>query len=361
MNRHFPDEHQDPGNGGHREIDEQALRRLLQGAVEDIEPADGALEHLQRAVPARRTRRRQAVAGAVAAVVLGATALPVLIHAATTADTTDDHQANAASSHQRPHGGTEGGEHGRGVPAPGPLNTGASPDAGRRDGHRKEEDEAQRKDGSTTGPTGPASVPGPDLRPTLAATSPTCDRNQLGKGSGVVGTPDKNGRVYGTFRVVNVSRSVCSVAGEGVVAAHSAAGSDNSRITVVNHTAGDAATGLPDPATEPSQVILQPGQAYEIKFAFVPAADGGPNGCTKPGITTPSPASDSGSASAAPPAVAAEKPQVQDVSSPTQGPSGVVLSHTPDVGEPKAADAALPDACAGTVYRTGALTAAPTA
>ncbi|MCC2274745.1 hypothetical protein LKL35_04720 [Streptomyces sp. ET3-23] len=361
MNRHFPDhERRDPGEGP-REIDEQTLRRLLHGAVEDIEPADGALEHLQRAVPVRRTRRRQAVAGAVAAVVLGATALPALIHAATTADTTDDHQANAASSHQRPHGGGTEGEHGRGLPAPGPLNPSTSPDAGRRDGHRKEEDEAQRKDGSTTGPTGSATAAGPDLRPTLAATSPTCDRNQLGKGSGAVGAPDKNGRVYGSFRVVNVSGSVCTVAGEGVVAAHSAGGSENSRITVVNHTAGDAATGLPDPATEPSQVILQPGQAYEIRFAFVPAPDGGPSGCAKPGITTPTPASDSGSASAAPPAVAAEKPQVQDASSPTQPPSGVVLSHTPDVGEPKAADAALPDACAGTVYRTGALAAAPTA
>lgn len=361
MNRHFPDdERQDPGSDGPRDIDEQTLRRLLQGAVEDIEPAEGTLEHLQRAVPARRTRRRQAVAGAVAAVVLGATALPALIHAATTADTTDDHQANAASSHQRPHGGTEG-EHGRGVPAPGPPNPSASPDAVRRDGHRKEEDEAQRKDGSTAGPKGSASVPGSDLPPTLSATSPTCDRNQLGKGSGVVGTPDGNGRVYGTFRVVNVSGSVCTVAGEGMVAAHSAGGSENSRITVVNHTAGDAATGLPDPATEPSRVILQPGQAYEIRFAFVPAADGGPSGCAKQGITPPTPASDSGSASAAPPAGAAEKSQVQGVSSPTQPPSGVVLSHTPDVGEPKAADATLPDACAGTVYRTGALTTAPAA
>ena len=36
-------------------------------------------------------------------------------------------------------------------------------------------------------------------------------------------------------------------------------------------------------------------------------------------------------------------------------PGGIVLSHTPEAGEPAAADAKVTDACAGTVYRTEAL------
>ncbi|MEU2881273.1 hypothetical protein ABZ651_34915, partial [Streptomyces sp. NPDC007070] len=41
--------------------DELDLRRMLHRAVEDVEPRDGALDHLRRAVPARRARKRQAV------------------------------------------------------------------------------------------------------------------------------------------------------------------------------------------------------------------------------------------------------------------------------------------------------------
>lgn len=52
------------GDGGG--MDELALRRMLQGAVQGLEPSDGTLERLHRAVPARRARRRQGVVGAAA-------------------------------------------------------------------------------------------------------------------------------------------------------------------------------------------------------------------------------------------------------------------------------------------------------
>ncbi len=149
---------------------------------------------------------------------------------------------------------------------------------------------------------------------------------------------------------------MCAVGGSGVVAAHAQGSADSSRVSVVDHTAGDAAPGLPDPATEPSQVILQPGQAYEIKFAWVPAADGGPSGCTKPTtVATTPPASPSSAPGAAP---AEQKTPAQDPDQP-KPPASVVLSHIPDVGEPKAADATIPEACAGTIYRTGPMIAAP--
>ncbi|MDT0453437.1 hypothetical protein RM609_30780 [Streptomyces sp. DSM 40473] len=319
-------------------LDEQALSRLLHGAVDDLEPSPDALEHLRRAVPARRTRRRQAVVGAAAAVILGATALPALIHVATTAGTADDHAANAASSRQRTHELT-GGQHGADGDESEPERSHGSalPEERKKDEEKKREEERKKDDGSATGPAGSIAGTAPATGgPTLIAASPTCDRNQLGKGTSTVGSADKDGKIYGAFRVVNVSGTVCSVAGSGAVAAHAQGSADSTRVTVVDHTSGDAAPALPDPSVQPSQVILQPGQAYEIKFAWVPAADGGPNGCARPTAPTASPQS---TTTATPGATKTEEkvqPQDPDQSKP---PATVVLSHTPDVGEPKAADA----------------------
>ena len=38
----------------------------------------------------------------------------------------------------------------------------------------------------------------------------------------------------------------------------------------VQHTAGDAAAGLPDPSQEAGTVLLKPAMAYEVQFAWVP-------------------------------------------------------------------------------------------
>ncbi|MFC5145155.1 hypothetical protein [Streptomyces aureoversilis] len=331
-------------------MDEQALRQLLQGAVEDIEPAPDALEHIRRAVPARRTRRRHALVGAAAALILGGTALPAVVHVATTGDEVEERHANTASSQHTPE------------------EPGAEPDRVGDGGGRPEEGEArnhdekreQRKNEGSKGnePKPAASSPAGNLPAptnTFAAVSPICDRDQLGKGSGSVGPADRDGRVYGAFRVVNVSRAVCTVGGPGTVAASPRGSAESGRVSVVDHTPGDAATGLPDPTTEPSEVILQPGQAYEVKFAWIPTADGTRNSCAKnTGGASPAPSAGGGGASASPASgtAAAQQPSAPDSPPPTPPPS-IVLSHTPDVGEPAIADAKIDDACAGTVYRTG--------
>ncbi|MEV5374558.1 hypothetical protein AB0L26_01040 [Streptomyces nondiastaticus] len=332
-------------------MDEQTLRQLLQGAVEDLEPAPDSLEQIRRAVPARRTRRRQALVGAAAALILGGTALPAVVHVATTSDAVEDRHANTASSQHTPE-----------EPAAEPdgvSDGGGRPDEGEARNHdeKREERKEEGKKGNEPKPAGssPAGIP-PAPTNTFAAVSPTCDRDQLGKGSGTVGPADRDGRVYGAFRVVNVSRAVCTVGGPGTVAASPRGSAESGRVSVVDHTPGDAATGLPDPTSEPSEVILQPGQAYEVKFAWIPAGDGGRNGCAKPGGGGSSPAPSAGGGASASPAGSSaatqQQPAVPDSPPPTPPPS-IVLSHTPDVGEPAIADAKIDDACAGTVYRTG--------
>ncbi|MGW2599287.1 hypothetical protein [Streptomyces klenkii] len=331
-------------------MDEQTLRQLLQGAVGDIEPAPDSLDQIRRAVPARRTRRRQALVGAAAALILGGTALPAVVHVATTGDAVEERHANTASSQHTPEDP---------VAEPDGVGDGAGrPDEGEARNHdeKREEHKDEGKKGNEPKPAGssPAGIP-PAPTNTFAAVSPTCDRDQLGKGSGTVGPADRDGRIYGAFRVVNVSRAVCTVGGPGTVAASPRGSAESGRVSVVDHTPGDAATGLPDPATEPSEVILQPGQAYEVKFAWIPASDGGRSSCGKAGGGASPAPSAGGGASASPAGSAAasqQQPSVPDSPPPTPQPS-VVLSHTPDVGEPAIADAKIADACAGTVYRTG--------
>ncbi|QLE73189.1 hypothetical protein FGW37_17780 [Streptomyces rectiverticillatus] len=336
-------------------MDEQTLRQLLQGAVEDIEPAPDALEHIRRAVPARRTRRRHALVGAAAALILGGTALPAVVHVATTGDEVEDRHTNTASSQHTPEEpGAESGGVGDG---------GGRPEEGEARNHDEKREQRKNEGSKGNEPKPAASSPAGSLPAptnTFAAVSPICDRDQLGKGSGSIGPADRDGRVYGAFRVVNVSRAVCTVGGPGTVAASPRGSAESGRVSVVDHTPGDAATGLPDPTTEPSEVILQPGQAYEVKFAWIPTADGARNSCAKnTGGASPEPSA-GGGASASPAtgtAAAAQQPSVPDSPPPTPPPS-VVLSHTPDVGEPAIADAKIDDACAGTVYRTGPIATA---
>ncbi len=207
----------------------------------------------------------------------------------------------------------------------------------------------------------------------MAATSPTCDRDQLGQGTAKVGRPDKEGRIYGSFRVVNTSDHACTVDGGGVVSAAAHGSTQSSHISVVDHTTGDAASGLPDPATAPREVILKPGQAYAVEFAWIPAV-GGTGGCTTGGGGTPTPGGGSGGGSPSPGTSAGAgtsskaadtastevlsaggaKPTGDDPGTP-QPTGSVQLTHVPEVGEPEAASATIPGACAGTIYRTGAL------
>lgn len=202
----------------------------------------------------------------------------------------------------------------------------------------------------------------------MDVTSPACGRNQLGNGSSTVGPADSTGRIYGTFRVVNTSGAACSVEGGGTVGLVAHGSTNPDHIHVVDHTSGDEATGLPDPATTPDQLVLKPGQAYEVKFAWIPQSGGGTTGCVNPGPSpTPAPSKDPGQSPDAGATAAGDsgggsgsgggQAGGDEGSGGGSASGGIVLTHTPEAGEPSAADAKVTDACAGTVYRTEALAA----
>nr|WP_237550680.1 hypothetical protein [Streptomyces sp. SID8354] len=341
----------DAGFGGGDE-----LRRLLKTTVADLEPAPDALEQLRRAVPARRQRRRHALVGAAAALLLGGTTVPAMVHVASLDDAPGDRPANAASSRSADQQDTSGAR-GEGTERSGTRPTGGDgrmPGPGRPSG---KEDKGAATPGAE--PVPGAGTPAPDT--TMDVTSPVCGRDQLGKGTATVGPADSAGRVYGAFRVVNTSDAACSVEGGGTVDVTPQGTTKTDKIHVVDHTSGDDAPGLPDPATTPDQLVLKPGQAYEVKFAWIPAAGGGPSGCVSP---RPSPTPDPSKAPAASPAAAASTSgsttggQAGGTEGSAEGGAaagGVVLTHTPEAGEPVVADAKLTDACAGTVYRTNPL------
>ncbi|NEC73968.1 hypothetical protein G3I25_20735, partial [Streptomyces rochei] len=74
---------------------------MLHQAVRDVEPSDGTLEHLRRAVPARRARKRQAAVGMAAAALFIGTAVPALVHVSkTTGPGADPSVAGHASQAQ---------------------------------------------------------------------------------------------------------------------------------------------------------------------------------------------------------------------------------------------------------------------
>ncbi|MGW8556582.1 hypothetical protein [Streptomyces tubercidicus] len=331
---------------------EDDLRRLLHSRVGDLEPAPDALDRLRRAVPARRQRRRHAVVGAAAALLLGGTSIPAMVHVAHLAGSSEERPANAAGS-ARPQGGAEGA-HGEGTEQAGPQPPGEDSEQ-RGEDKPAGKDKARDRNGAGHGVGSGAPVPDE----TMDVTSPVCGRDQLGKGTSTVGTADSAGRVYGAFRVVNTSGTACSVEGGGSIGLVAQGSTKADRIHVVDHTSGDEATGLPDPATTPDQLVLKPGEAYEVQFAWIPDSGGGTTGCVTPGPSpTPDPSKDPGQSPEAgtPPGDGGGEAGGDEGPGDGGSASGsIVLSHTPEAGEPAAADAKVADACAGTVYRTEAL------
>ncbi len=332
-----PDDDQDmPDDLG---ADEQALSRLLKQVVQEVEPRQGSLDHLRHAVPARRARKRHALIGVAAAALLLGTAIPAVIHVSHAGGSGAD-RTSVAGHGEQAHGGTgqgkgtDGGRQGMGEP----YGTGGP---GGKGGQHGTGDGTDRQSGAPSGP---------DPGRTLAATSPACVATALGDIQASVGQPDEEGKVYGSFRVTNVSASDCTVDGAGTVVTVAQGAADPSKINVVDHTEGDPASGLPSPAQEPAQLILQPGMAYEVKFAWVPSgscqADGGDGGAS-PG-PTPSEGSDSAGQSDVTPQLAHEDGE------PVSGSGSVAVSHTAEPGAPTAATT-IPNACAGTLYRTGLL------
>ncbi|MFE0040436.1 hypothetical protein [Streptomyces sp. NPDC059015] len=320
--------------------DEPALRRLLHDAVGTIEPADGALEHLRRAVPARRARKRQALVGLAASVILLGTAVPAFVHVASSGGL-DDQPVNAGHGEQA-QGGTgeqeshDGGQAANGDPAGRQPNVPGAPSA--------------TQQSPTPGGAATAGIPGgTGAVPTdsAVASAPACEADQLGVDVAQAGAPEDNGKVYGTFRISNVSPSECSIGAAGAVSFRTAGAADATKINVVTHTTGDAAGGLPDPSQEIEAVVLRPETSYEVKFAFVPSET-----CPTTGAS-PDPTPTDGASGTTDGAGTATntEPQFDDG---TGADGSISVVHTPEAGGPNA-EAAIPDACAGTIYRTGLL------
>ncbi|MGV9563182.1 hypothetical protein [Streptomyces sp. NPDC003480] len=323
--------------------DEQALRRILHQAVDDIEPRDGTLEHLRRAVPARRARKRQALVGMAAAALFVGTAIPALVHVSNATGSDADPSIAGQASQAR-----QGTEQGKGPDGGSSGSVGSG-------GMTKDRDQSGQKGKEDKGKGVPGGAAG-GADPTASAQSaPVCTAAQLGGATATAGAPDSSGTVYGTFRVTNVSTTPCTVSGGGSVSTAPQGAADPSKISVVNHVAGDAATALPDPSQAVTSLVLKPGAAYEVKFAWVPSetcpTTGGGTGGPSP---DPSPSDSTGTSGGTTPESGGVAPQLMTEDGVADG--SVAVSHTPETGS-GTSTTTVPNACAGTVYRTGMLPA----
>ncbi|MFG3047264.1 hypothetical protein ACGFZR_20325 [Streptomyces sp. NPDC048241] len=330
--------------------DEQALRRLLHSAVDDMEPRTGSLEHLRRAVPARRARKRHAAVGMAAAALLLGTAIPALVHVSN-AGGTDPNTAMAGQSELTQ--GTEGkGRTSDGATGDTRGSTGGTPGTGK---DSDEKAEPGKKDGGESGASGAV-----DPSASLASGTAVCTPAQLGV-TGSAGGPDAGGAVYGSFRVANVSGTPCTVAGTGQVGAAALGAADQAKLSVAAHVSGDGASGLPDPSLTVPALVLQPGGAYTEKFAFVPSetcpvpgggtTTGGPPTTEGPS-PDPSPTQDPGTTGATDTTggTVGAAPQLLTADGPADG--SVQVTYSATAGGP-AASAVVSGACAGTVYYSG--------
>ncbi|RDG36471.1 hypothetical protein DVH02_19900 [Streptomyces corynorhini] len=336
--------------------DELALRRLMHGAVGELKPSDGALDHLRRAVPTRRARKRQAVVGMAAAALLLGTAVPAFVHVANSTST--DGPTSVAAGHGEEAQGGTGADKGS---ADGKKDTDRPSD--KVSEAEDDPEHSEKPAGAASGSAGSGKGGGSDHRDdAMSGLSPravSCGAGQLNVTSQTAGAPDASGKVYGTFRITNVSGSACTVTGSGTVGISVGGAADASRIGVASHMAGDEATGLPDPSLSVASLSLAPNGSYEVKFAWVPSdtcptsgssPDPSPSEDTSGG--TPGGADggtvDSGGTGSGTDAQLGADEGTQDGS--------VHVSHTTAAGAPTAS-ATIPNACAGTVYRTGLLSA----
>ncbi|MFJ8939941.1 hypothetical protein ACIRL0_30200 [Streptomyces sp. NPDC102365] len=329
-----------PGPGGFGS-DELALRRLLHSAVEEIEPSDGTLDHLRRAVPARRARKRQAIVGMAAAALFIGTAVPALVHVSNSTGSNADPSVVGNSS------ATQGGANeGKG------SSSGSG--SGGSGGSSKGSGKGDKKDRTDKGKGGGGGTGGAQPRASVAVAS-TCTPSQLAAAAGG-GTPDATGAVYGTFTVTNISTSSCLVVGDGSVAPTAMGAADQSQLMTAMHVAGDAAAGLPDPSTYASSLVLPPGGTYNVRFAWVPSAScptGGGNGGGEPSPDpTPTENPTGGSGGTASEGTNGVDTQLMRADGTLDG--SVSVSYTAEGGAPATATT-VSNACAGTVFRTGVL------
>ncbi|MFI7499038.1 hypothetical protein ACIBVL_11095 [Streptomyces sp. NPDC049687] len=337
MNHHLDDQ----GLEG-LDSDELALRRMLHQAVLDMEPRDGTLDHLRRAVPARRARKRQAAVGMAAAALFIGTAIPAVIHVSA-AGGSDANPAIAGQASQSQGGASQG-------KGPDGGSTGKVGDSsGKTDEQGKE---SSSEAGQTKGTSSTGASSGSESSSTSAVTAPACTASQLGSTSAGVDVPDAAGTVYGTFRVANVSGTACTVAGAVTLTPTAQGAADATKISVVEHVSGDAAAGLPDPSLYVTQHVLAPGSAYDVKFAWVPSetcpttsSSGGATG----GESSPSPTpTEQDSTAGATTSGVTSQMLTEDGTAD----GSVVVTYTADDGS-TAVSATVSNACAGVIYRTG--------
>ncbi|WP_308460980.1 hypothetical protein [Streptomyces finlayi] len=328
-------------------LDELALRRLLRGAVQDLEPSSGTLDHLHRAVPARRARRRQAVVGVAAAALLIGTAVPAFVHVARSDGDNGVNSAIAGHGEQAQGGsGEEPAKEPWDDKEPGPADNVTDGDEGEPD---VSESPSSGGDGDVPDPKGNGGVA--DTPRSEAPAVSSCGPNQLSVVSAESGAPGADGTVYGTFRISNMSSTQCSVSGAGSVGVQAMGAADPLKVQVVRHTAGDPASGLPDPSLEPGVVMLKPSMAYEVRFAWVPS-DTCPSTVPPP---SPTPTDGAGGTTGEDMASGGPEAQFAGEDGGTQD-GGIVVTHTAEAGAPSLATT-ISNACAGTVYRTGVLAA----
>ncbi|MER5178874.1 hypothetical protein ABT009_10955 [Streptomyces sp. NPDC002896] len=327
--------------------DELALRRMLHHAVQDIEPTDGSLEHLRRAVPARRARKRQAVVGMAAAALFVGTAIPALVHVSNSAGSPDVSSAVG-------HVGEAEGQNGDGASPDGSeKNDGSGSSTSKSKGKNGDKGKNDQGKGATGSATG-----APDSASTAAASSPACGVNELGKATPSVGSADAEGKVYGSFTITNVSSAACTVEGAGTMNTTAQGAADTTKINLVDHTAGDG-SGLPDPSLEASQLVLAPGKSYQVRFAWMPSetcpttsGDGGGGGGEPSPDPSPSGDSATGSTSGTSEQSGTTTQLVTEDGGTADG--SVLLTLTAEPGTPTVS-ATISNACAGTIYHTGVL------
>lgn len=323
---------------------EQALRSLLHGAVQDMRPRDGALDHLRRAVPARRARKRQAVIGMAAAALFFGTAIPAVLHVSDV--TGSDADPSIAGSSSQAQSGTGQGKQ----PDGGSNGSGGDSGASKGNGSGQSGDTGKTSgNGAGSGDASASASPG--------ANVPLCTAAQLGSATSTVASPDSAGNIYGTFRVVNVSGTACRLTQQGDVTTLAQGAADPGKITVVRHTPGDAATGLPAPPAEGKfELLLDPGGTYDVQFGWVPAQTcptSGSTGGTGTGGASPdpSPSTDAGTGTTGTSSgTSGAAAQLFTADGTADG--GVVVSYTTPAGTPEVS-ATVSGACAGTVYWTG--------
>ncbi|MFE5814017.1 hypothetical protein ACFQ6S_11505, partial [Streptomyces sp. NPDC056479] len=204
-----------------------------------------------------------------------------------------------------------------------------------------------------------------DPTATTAAGVTACSAEQLGTSGGSADAADPSGAVYGTFRFSNISTADCTVSGPGTVNFATGGAADATKIAPARHVSGDPAVGLPDPAQELTSLVLKPGAAYEVKFAWIPSetcpttSDPTTGGGTGGGEPSPDPTpTDTTSGSTDGTSTGGDTgTSTQLLSQDTTLDGSVTVTNTTEAGAPTAT-VTVSNACAGTIYWTGVLAGA---